>query len=435
MDVSIKGSSHTQAEDLHSATPYDHEPTDFNTTETDRRKRYLPPHTVNEIPDVGPVDDYADRDYDDGFVYQDMFTGGAFFPNSTWYWGFDSLSQYSKAADQLSFHAYGSESYGEKVYGDGLKVGYGERLSLCTERSSAIDYDDTVDAWGAGVKIGYDFASEEAMSISLVLGAEAAWDAKTDMSTSTYKEMVTKEAYQVTKTYTYSYWEFYEQESIVVDSYDLNGLVPDPSYEGTYGFPPGPIIPNLPSARSEDMGEAEMVKRTEKAYSPEVVSSHVTDTTTWMAQNQVDIDFSADVYTFHLGPRFAVQASDAISFFVDPSMTLTLTSIDAKRSEKFYATYADGSKETIKTWRDTDDQDKAQVGARIAAGAALEFGNGFFMTVEGGYDWVPEKIDIDLGPNTVKFDPSAYHAELALGFRFGEETTQVDDPALALAND
>jgi hypothetical protein len=51
------------------------------------------------IDSIGPADAFANRTYNDGFVFQD---GGTSDGGDTWYWGYDEASQVS--GDTISFH-------------------------------------------------------------------------------------------------------------------------------------------------------------------------------------------------------------------------------------------------------------------------------------------------------------------------------------------
>jgi len=52
-------------------------------------------------------------------------------------------------------------------------------------------------------------------------------------------------------------------------------------------------------------------------------------------------------------------------------------------------------------------------------GADIEFQNGMFAGVWGGYEWVSEEVDVQVGPNTVSVDASGYTAGAVIGYRFG----------------
>ena len=194
-------------------------------------------------------------------------------------------------------------------------------------------------------------------------------------------------------------------------TYDTTGVtVPAAPHEGTYDGPfdtppviPSPTIPNRPSSVDRDTDR----------------STRRTSSTTWSARNHINMEVDTDLYELWLGPRLALQANDRLALHVTPKVSATYVDASVDRTETFVATYADGSSATLNSWSDSGSESKFVFGAGVAAGADLEFENGMFAGIWGGYEWVSEDVDVQVGPNTVAVDASGYTAGAVIGYRFG----------------
>jgi len=85
-----------------------------------------------------------------------------------------------------------------------------------------------------------------------------------------------------------------------------------------------------------------------------------------------------------------------------------------ERTETFQ--FGDGTGRT--SWIDTADKLKAAFGLSGVAGADLDLGKGWFTGIFGGYEWVPDKTKINVGPNTVSLDTSGWVVGLQMGKNF-----------------
>ena len=315
---------------------------------------------------VGSTGSYADRTYGDGYVRRDQGTGN---PSSidlsvTWYWGYDNSSQYDSGADTLTFHSSGSQGYQEVL-------------------NTSLSADDTMAGYGAEIVGGMPL-KRGSLNIDLCLGLQGIFGAEATLGGTTYEEGVGR--------------------LDITDTYDVSGIsIPSAGHRGTYDGPfdtppviPSPTIPNRPASRSSTLRD-----------------------TQWSARNHINMEVDTDLYELWLGPRLALQANERLALHVTPKVSATYVDASVDRTETFVATYADGSSATLNSWSDSGSESKFVFGAGVAAGADLEFENGMFAGLWGGYEWVSEDVDVQVGPNTVSVDASGYTAGAVIGYRFG----------------
>lgn len=369
MEADASGSSHVQQQGVHAATPM----------------RSFPGYSDNN----DDTSQYGDRTFDDGYVNMDPGTGNpaSIDPTVTWYWGYENDGQYDAGSDTLNFHRTTSES------------GSGRIVTLTTLQDDPASFDDTFSGWGLELVGGYPLRTRGKLRVDLCAGLAGIWGAEADLGGSTFAEQIQDDRYSVRDTITDTY------------TYDTTGVtVPAAPHEGTYDGPfdtppviPSPTIPNRPSSVDRDTDR----------------STRRTSSTTWSARNHINMEVDTDLYELWLGPRLALQANDRLALHVTPKVSATYVDASVDRTETFVATYADGSSATLNSWSDSGSESKFVFGAGVAAGADLEFENGMFAGIWGGYEWVSEDVDVQVGPNTVAVDASGYTAGAVIGYRFG----------------
>ena len=315
---------------------------------------------------VGNANRYDDRTYDDGYVKRDPGTGnpGSIDPDLTWYWGYDNASQYDSGRDTLTFHQTGAEGYSEVL-------------------NTTFTDDDKMDGYGAELVAGRPLADIGRLTLDVCVGLQGLWGMNANLSGSTYQEGVGR--------------------MHVTDTYDVSGVnMPGAGHEGTYDGPfdsppviPSPLIPNMPESRSSRLVDSQ-----------------------WTAENQINMDVESELYNLWLGSRLALALGERFSVHITPKISANYVNVDVDRSETFVATYADGSTATLNSWSDTGSESKWLFGAGATAGADVQFGNGYFAGIYGGYEWVADEVDVTVGPNTVSVDMSGYTAGVQAGKRF-----------------
>lgn len=185
----------------------------------------------------GPLDGYADRAYEDGFVNIDVFTQN---DGRTWNWGYDNSAQ---------------------VEGNSLNFRGLDSRQTITEISGTTGSWTDSDEMEAGVRLSAERAlwQKDKLSAGMVCGLD-------------YARVNTGNSIQGT-------WTRLHQDKVVVDSYNLGPITPPAApYEGDF-FGPGPLINNIPTSRAiED-------------------ATHVDATDTVLISDSLD----ADVFTLSLG--------------------------------------------------------------------------------------------------------------------------------------
>ena len=340
MDVDVHGTSAARAAAPAGGTPFRRAPRGIGNTRT-----------------------YADRTYDDGFVNIDPGTAfpGTIVPGVTWFWGYENASQYSPAAQTLSFTKTGGES-----------------LTRSVVRDQTWDRSEDIEAPGFAVELSRDLPSLHP-ALSVVLGFQTFWLDDVEAEASPYEE-----------TYTH-------RQYAIVDRYDTSrgGPPPPAPYAGTYEGP-GYLIGNRPDSRA----------------------AVTTAAASWRVRNRIELEIESEMYQFSLGPRLALPLHPRISLAVDPFLSLAYVSADAEYREELQSVAADGTAASAAQWRESACEEDWILGLGVRAGVTVGLGCGWSVGVLGGYDWLGDDLTLAAGPSTVELDPSGYFAGVTLGKEF-----------------
>jgi hypothetical protein len=306
---------------------------------------------------IGPADAYADRTYDNGYVGLAPSTGNpnAIDPNTTWNWGYNansSLAQYDAAAGTLSFNRQGIPRYSALTPG-----GPGGRDNM----------------FGAGLQLeaGFSLKQDPRWSLGLFFRFQAVWSEGDHRETARLVD--------------------------ITDTYDVAGIsstaFTDLGHRGTYdgpfdpaATPPYTIIPNRPASRR---------------VSPSTITP--------AAQSRIAFDVDQSLYTLSLGPQIGVKPTERLQLLATPTISINIVDVDVHRSE----TFAYGT--TTRQWSDRTGERQVYLGLGLTGGANLDLGKGWFIAAFGGYEWVMNDLNINIGPNRVSVDASGWVAALAVG--------------------
>jgi hypothetical protein len=317
---------------------------------------------------------YADREYDDGYVKLDAGTldpnavGG---PGLTWNWAYDRADQYSAANQTLTFRRTYERAY--QTTGD-----------------TPLRGEDEFEGLGLSFQFGRTLRRGDRWLFDLALGFHGFWDLNSSVSASSYQEQV--------------------GPLTVADRFDVRGAVHPElgfapprtapgGYTGTYDGPAGespgwaggyPVIPNVPVG-----GVAQM----------EVAS---------IAANQVTLRFSQDLYEITLSPRISYRLSQSVTAYLIPKVGVAIAMTSAERSETFSEGPPGGAASPRQTWSETVEETDALFTCGVAGGVEMELGSGFHLGAFGGYDWVLDSQEFDLGPNQIRLDNSGWSVGLVL---------------------
>jgi hypothetical protein len=317
---------------------------------------------------IGATNGYADRIYDNGYVKLDPGTGNpsAANPSGTWNWGFSDPGQYNANAGTLTFQKASMPGYNATSQSPG-----GAEESV---------------APGVRIEAGMQIKQAESWSLDLCLAFQGNWSTGERFSTSTYSEQVQ----QINVT------DVYNVSGIPAGSFPANGF--HGTFLGPFDTPPvvpSPQIPNIPMSRS-------------------TAASAATST----SFNQIDFDVSQDMYQFSLGPQLTVLEDRGVKLFVRPTISANVVEVRAQRTETFVQTSVGGGSTVLNQWSDQGSHLGVSVGLGAVGGINFDLGKGFFAGAFGGYDWVANKVEVAVGPNTLSVDTSGWVAGGVVGVRF-----------------
>ena len=317
---------------------------------------------------IGPTNNYADRTYDNGYVKLDPGTENpsAANPSETWNWGFSDPAQYNANARTLSFQKQGDPGYQSQVQEPG---GSGAFLGAGLQAEAGLRVYESID-W----------------SLDICVGFQGIWNAKESFSTSTYSDQVR----QVTVTDTY------DVSGIPAGSFPANGF--HGTFLGPFDTPPvvpSPQIPNIPESRTSSLS-----------------------TPTSSSYNQINFDVNQSLYQFSLGPQLTVLENEGLHVRVRPTISANIVDVSAQRTEIYVQTPAGGSSVILDRWSDSGSHVGISVGLGALGGLDLDLGKGFFTGAFGGYEWVAEKVNVPVGPNTLNADASGWVVGGLIGLRF-----------------
>lgn len=303
---------------------------------------------------VGDAGTVGDRDYDNGYVYTDE---GTAVDGLTWYWGYDSASQYDPASDTLTFRSAESS------------------IDRNVLKDAPISKSESSEGIGLSVASGVTWGRGESWEIDFCCGLIAILDMKSTGNFNPYRE------------------KYRETRSSVTDTYDLQGVDPGPApYAGTYEGP-GPLIPNTPEARSRTSSGSGV----------------------WDVEDHVSIAVDMQTYEFWTGLRLTGNCGDLFAVSLCPRVSATYVDVDAERYEVLTATCEDGSSEALNDWRDSASEGDWTANIGIDAEVTLKAGRTWFLTLAAGYNMALDEPSIDIGPNTIDVDTGGYDLAVLLG--------------------
>ena len=384
MDVDITGSSHVQHEGIHAASPYAWKP---GAPPSGPSYRY-DPGTPN-------LTQYMDRSFEDGFVFTDPGTAdpNAYVPGLTWNWGYDNAGQYDADADTLSFHQHSVGTDLQRL----SVIGSSEQLTRSTLEDSPLSLDDRISGTGLGVSADCGLLTMSGFSIRICGGLTALWGAHSRVEASTYQERVQTDRIRIEDDFVYADTHYYRDTY----TYDTAGITPPAApYAGTVDGP-GPVIPNLPSSHSSSV--IDTTRQTESHRRTTVAAS-----SDWTAANRVAFDTDLSLYDVWLGPRIEMGFGSHVTVFAVPSISANYVDAEIQRDETFVATYADGTCEVLRAWRERERKGGWCFGTGMSVGVEVGIGGGWCAEINGAYDWVLNDLRANVGPNTVSLNAGGY---------------------------
>jgi hypothetical protein len=308
-------------------------------------------------PPIGDPATYADRTYDDGYVYQDAGT-----PNDgyTWNWGYNQASQIQ--GDQLVFSATGSQSvYSESRSAPGAGTSGSRDLEgLAPHLQIDAVSPHRLGPFRVGFSAGLDFTSVER-----------------NLAFSGFSLTQLRQDYRLD----------------YIDYYDLDGVVPPQApYQGSFGGP-GPSIGNRPSSGTM----TPVLLGSESAFfSNGVISS---------------LDLNALAIT--LGPSLTLSEG-RFDFAVSGGVSLNVYDWEARQNERLEVTTAAGTT-TYASWADQDHGVKFRPGVYVQGEAGFRITEVLGVTGFARLDAAKE-FSVGAGPTLYEVDPCG--ATVGMMFRY-----------------
>jgi hypothetical protein len=209
----------------------------------------LPASTINQP--FGPSTGFADRSYNDGFVFRDINTTnpGAFLPGTTAFWGYTNAGQVT--GGNLVFTGTGTSSmFSQSITASG-STSWSDREGAVSPSVEIAGLVDVGHGWHLGASLGFN-TFRTAMSATVSnFGAVQQWQSFANTA---------------------------------VDTYALQGVVPPAApYAGVFNpSGPAPVIDNVPTSR--------------------VLTSTLTGSQTAVFSNTIQESLELDFYAISLGP-------------------------------------------------------------------------------------------------------------------------------------
>ncbi len=304
----------------------------------------------------------ADRDYIDGYVHMDDWTG---LDGGTWNWGYDEGSQVVDGAlvlkwlqkSRTDFTRNTSITSSDRERDSDENVGVYVRAERVLKQVGPLDYGVRVDA----SRVSYSSSGN-------------------DMTFSDRQQ-----------------WSSYRQYT--EDSYSLAGTGITPAstpYQGTLETP-GPSINNTPDSRVSGKGNK--------------VSSG-----SYEAYNSVEESLSMDLSTISLGMSLAGHYS---RLYVAGSTgpTLTIVDTDASYYEALYESSNGGPSSLLASWRDSKRDTEYNVGYFVQGELGLRLIRGLEISIFGRYDWI-ENISGSVGQMRYVANPEGGSVGGTLNYAF-----------------
>lgn len=320
-------------------------------------------------------------------------------PGVTWFWGYSDGSQYDGYAGTLQFH----------ITHDINRSGSVEDLYTANATSRAsppvppIDVDKGVAGSGVDLQLTYQRDRRGRAGYDMVFGFTALKLDDTDLSAAQVFDHVDVMQYTATDTHTFTD-TFNVRDTY---TYDTAGMVPPGApYAGTYAGP-GPLLDNVPESQGRNYldvtRESSSVRR---VSDPVVVDSYELNAS-------VQAEAEGMLFDLRAGPRFSF-GTNSLSCAIIPHVSVGYVDLDIERTERQVAHYAGGNSALLSRTVESEETGEWTYGAGLLAMCDYAMGN-WFITVAGGYEWVGEKVEVQIGPNRVTLDASGWTAKLGLG--------------------
>lgn len=311
-------------------------------------------------PNIGSLDAFGDRTYDNGFVNQSALTAAQ---GVTTFWGFDDSSQISGTS--LSFSASGSRT----------------ENGPATQTLQTIRSEDDLDSFAPQIDLHYR-PSQSAWGISSFLVSLSFASSDSNLSFSNFSGSQSQISFSRSITDTFSIGEV--------------GLNPPAGgFEGTFAGP-GPVIPNQPADRTI----------VEAQTGVEVANF----------SNSVRSSAEISAISLAIGPVFEGKLAERFRWQVAAGTTLTYYDWELSQSESLTATVG-GSEQLLTSFQNRDSGNQLGIGLFARVTAVYDFREDWFASsfLQGQ---VGNSFDLGSGASSFEFEPNGFSLGAGLGYRF-----------------
>lgn len=313
---------------------------------------------------AGAASGYADREYENGYVFQDEGTAK---DGGTWYWGYDEASQLSGDGDARFLTFQGQ--------GDSIRR---ESRSLSNRDPGAWETDGDGAVPVIQLDWGYDLSPGLTAGLSLrysFLGFDGR------QSLSNFAAGLERSSHAVRLT----------------DTYDLDGIIaPSAPYEGGLEGP-GAVIENRPTSRV--LHETGQIEGDRTAFF-----------------NRIEESLDVKLHTLAFGPTLASRFG-RVDLAFGAGLALNIVDWEATHTETLFRQNDGQSAKVYKQWTDRSGGTDVLPGVYIQVEAGVRLTERLSFTAFGQYDW-SDTLTGGVGPSRFTIDPSGWTAGGMLGFAF-----------------
>lgn len=312
----------------------------------------------------GPETGFADRTYNDGFVFQDTNTAnpGALLPGTTAFWGYNSSTQV--VGDNLVFNGAGTSSVFSQMLAGALSAGWSD----------------------------YEWSPSPSLDITAMIDLGKGWHLGASLGFTTFHTGVggsssNFRATQQSQAFTHT----------VTDTYALQGVVPPGApYAGVFNPPgPAPVIDNVPTSR--------------------VLTSTLTATQSGVFTNSIEESLELNFYVLSLGPVIEFQHD---RWVLGGSLGFAMNLVDWRATFKEELTGVSGAGVIPAGRWEAESSDLDVLGGfYLQWQAAYAITPRLHWSVFGRHDWM-SSLSASVGPSSYKAVLDGFTFGTAVQFRF-----------------
>jgi hypothetical protein len=397
---------------------------------------------------AGPVDSFADRTYDDGYVNRDEGTlePGPYSYGKTWFWGYNNAGQINRPTLTYHVNAPGTTTTTTTTaMGGGTDTtkkttsttSYAVRHSSWSGLSNDLDWDSqlsgsgwfarvespaifTRDALAVSMEIGYSFANADTgRSNGGVFGAQQGTEQLTSKSIKT-------SSLSTTTTGTGSSTTTIRVINSITDTYDVSAFLEERAsnapYSGTL-MGPGTQISNIPDSRvitsattSETTGTTPTSTSTTTSSNKITPGGASTRLTTVDFFSNVTESLDIDLHTASIGPHFSWEMR-RVRVGLSTGLALNIASWNADYYEDLFVKVNGHNARLLAAYHESNGGTKLLPGFYLEANSNVTLTRRVSLFAGGRYDWAGS-LHGNVGPSNFSLDLGGWTAQGGITIAF-----------------